>query len=203
MDVTPGSHSTRRLHVAARDAALNLPPELPPVLVFTDPVRSAPPLVLAQHIPPGWGLVFRHFGAPDRVQIATQIAELARIRRFALLIGADPDLAWRVKSDGVHWPEALRREAIRSAGSFRLNTMSAHRPNAALGPQPPGIDARILSTVFLSASPSAGPAMGATRFRALASRARIPIYGLGGVNPTTAGSMSNFGGLAGVGQLTD
>jgi len=120
MDLAVTAPGARRLRAAARQARRAIGPELPPVLVFTDPQRSAHPLDLARAMPLGWGLVYRHFGAPDRFEIAAELAKAARIGRFFLLIGADPHLAKCVGANGVHWPEAMRRSALKRANAFAI-----------------------------------------------------------------------------------
>lgn len=201
MDLTPHGPGARRLRAQARTAQIALGPRLPPVLVLSDPLRSADPLDLAGLMPAGWALVYRHFGDVRRHEIAAQLAILASIRGFRLLVGADGELALRVGAHGVHWPQAMGREALRWRGAFMLNTMSAHRPADVMGSQPVGVDARVLSTAFASASPSAGYPLGAVRLRSIAGRASLPVYALGGVNATTAGRISGQCGLAGVGQI--
>ena len=188
----------RKLRLGARRASTHLPAGLPPVLAFTDPWRGAAPLDLAACLPAGWGLVYRHFGAPDRNATANRLAWLARRRGLILLIGADPVLAARVGADGVHWPQARAGEARHWAGRFRLMTASAHHASDLLGPQPRAIDARVLSTVFPSDSPSAGQAMGAIRFRMICHRSDMPVYALGGVTAESAQRVAKHSGLAAV-----
>lgn len=194
----PGFGKLRR---AARIASAHLPTDLPPVLVFTDPHRSSHPIELARAMPQGWALVYRHFGATDRLGVAESMSKLAIQRGFHLLIGNDPALASQVGASGVHWPERQIEEARRTARRFGFNTMSAHHPSDLLGSTEPGIQARVLSTVFQSGSPSAGPAMGAMRFRQICQHATCPVYGLGGITAETALQISGFAGLAGVGRL--
>lgn len=190
-----------KLMRAARIANAHLPPNLPPVLVFTDPDRSSHPIELARAIPAGWALVYRHFGASDRVEIAESLSKLANQRRFHLLIGNDPKLAEQVSASGVHWPEKRWEDVRRLTRRFRLNTMSAHNPQTLLNSTKPGIQARVLSTVFKSESPSAGPALGALPLRQICLRATCPIFGLGGITAENALRISGFAGLAGVGCI--
>ncbi|MEM9739596.1 MAG: thiamine phosphate synthase [Pseudomonadota bacterium] len=201
MDLNAHTIDARRLWSSAREAGRALPLQLPPVLVFTDPGRSADPAALAKALPAGWALVYRHFGAGNRYEIASDLAKLAHIRHFELIIGADAPLAKQVGAAGVHWPQSMAREARRWISQFRVSTMSAHAPSDVIGAPVEGIDARVLSTVFSSQSPSAGRPLGPVRFRAMAIRAQIPIYALGGVDSTSAGFISKFSGLAGVGQM--
>lgn len=199
MEISQIGPASRKLKSAARRAALILPQGLPPALVFTDPDRSADPVELAQAMPRNWALVYRHFGDARAGEVAEILVGIARKRRFSLIIGADWMLAASVGADGVHWPQRLRQTAQRQARWFRINTMSAHRPSDLFGPQPNGMDARVLSSVYPSNSPSAPPAIGAARFRRICQAASIPVYGLGGITSDTAAAISHFAGFAGVG----
>jgi thiamine-phosphate pyrophosphorylase len=201
MNLNSRNGDIRRLKLATRLARQHLPAGLPPALILTDPWRSAPPEQLAQRMPPGWGLVYRHFGAPERFAMAERLAKLAFRGHFTLLIGADPRLAAAVGADGVHWPEACLLSARRWTGRFRLMTASAHSVSAVCAAQPRGIDARVLSTVFPSASPTASTPMGRFRFRKASRDAACPIYALGGITGETAPAVSRWAGLAGVGKI--
>ncbi len=203
MGLNTESRDVRKLRAAARRAARHLPADLPPGLALTDPDRVADPVALAWALPRGWGLVYRHFGVPGAGTMARALARVCHRRGLALLIAGDPGLACQVGATGVHWPEARLAEARRWQGRFRLTTASAHPARATglglLGRGwPTGVDALLVSTVFASASPSAGAAMGALRLRDLAKRAAGPIYALGGVDAETAGSVAGWAGLAAV-----
>ncbi|MEN0079243.1 MAG: thiamine phosphate synthase [Pseudomonadota bacterium] len=201
MDLTPHSPAARALVRAARRRLRAGALALPPVLVLTDPGRSAHPLELARCMPAGWGLIYRHFGTPDRAEVAGRLAQRAATGRFTLLIGEDPELAARVGADGVHWRGAGGRYRPGRARAFRLNTMSAHRPGQVRGPQPAWIAARVLSAVYPSQSRSAGPPMGPVRFRLACLDGPIFVYGLGGIDGPGAGRLGPGAGAAGVGTL--
>jgi thiamine-phosphate pyrophosphorylase len=69
-----------------------------------------------------------------------------------------------------------------------IATSAAHSRAAIARARRLGIDAVIVSTVFPSRSPTAGPAMGALRFRQLSREAPLPVYALGGVDAHNASS---------------
>ncbi|WP_291843717.1 thiamine phosphate synthase [Maricaulis sp.] len=178
---------------------------LPPLLALTDPDRQPDPVALAELLPPGSGLVFRHFGAPDRADQAMQARETTSRRGVCFLVSADPELARRCGADGIHWPEHDLPSAARARarGDTRLFTASAHSPRALRCAASAGIDAALVSTVFPSASPSSGRAMGPFAVAAWARQSQVPVYALGGINPHTISRLNGLGisGVAVVGAI--
>lgn len=198
MSVEPQSRARRKLLAAARRSAGALGPALPPALFVTDPARIADPRVIANGLPAGFGMVYRHFGAPARAQVAEDLARICRRRGVALLIAADPALAMKVNADGVHWPFRLRQGARRWQGRFALQTVSAHSGRELRAAARLPVDAAVLSTVFASGSASAGAAMGAGRFIQRVKAAGVPVYALGGVTAENAGRIAGCAGFAAV-----
>ena len=198
MQAKPQSSLVRKLQTAARASKGVLPAHLPPILYLSDPHRGADPCSVAKHMLRGWGLIYRHFGASDRQSVAKQLAETARRRGLILLIAADPQLARGAGAHGVHWPEAGAEEALKWRGTFNLMTASAHSRSGAERLSAFGIDAVIRSAVFTSASPGSGHPIGAPAFRREAKRARLPYYGLGGLNAHNAHEIASQGGLAAI-----
>ena len=176
---------------------------MPPLLFFTDPQRTPDIEAAARRLPPGAAIVYRTFGDPGAEIQARRLVELARRRKLRLLIGADAALAARVGADGVHLPERLAAQAPRLRHSGWVVTTAAHSPRAARRALAFGADAAVVSAVFPSRSPSAGPPMGPLRLAALARMAGGPIYALGGVNDETASRLLPAGlvGLAAVEAL--
>lgn len=164
---------------AARSTLINLPR----LLVFTDPKRSPDLLHLAANLPPGSGLVYRHFGAKDRFEIAGQLSHLCQVRKLIFLIGDDPALALAVGADGVHLPEralgALPR--IRARYGFSLISTAAHSVRAARAGLAAGANWVVLSSVFASTSPSAGKPLGLCRFGLAHQKVAGPVMALGGI----------------------
>ncbi|MEJ0022761.1 MAG: thiamine phosphate synthase [Alphaproteobacteria bacterium] len=174
-------------------------PALPALLFFTDPQRTPNPLAVAQRLPSGAAVVYRHFGAPERKATAQALLLICRRRKLKLLIGADWSLAGRIGADGVHLPERLARFAqrLRRTHPQWLITVAAHRR---LRPVV-GADAAVLAPIFPSTSPSAKQPLGARTANGLARRASLPIYGLGGVNARNCARLYSFAGLAAVKSL--
>ena len=180
------------------------PPNLPPLLFFTDPERTPRPWTTAARLPVGSGVIYRHFGASDARETALRLREATRKRDGLLLIGLDEALADEVEADGVHLPERAMGEAA---------AISARRPDwritaAFHGSEPPGtlaaIDALVISPVFPAGGASgARPALGVARFSALAAQAGRPVYALGGIDTRNASELEGSGacGIAGVGSI--
>lgn len=158
---------------------------LPRAWFMTDPKRTPHPERIAANLPPGFGVIYRHFGSKDRLEAGRRLAQVCRKRRLMLLVSADPDLARAIDADGVHWPIA-RLHGTRPRSSRWIETASAHLPSDIATAARLGVDAVILSAVFESGSQSAGKPMGALRFRQLARVSSRPVYALGGITPHNA-----------------
>jgi len=180
---------------------------IPGLWFFTDPVRTPEPEAVALRLPVGAAVVYRAFGAGDSALVARRLAAISRRRGLRLLIGADAVLAAAVGADGVHLPQRLMHLAPRLARARPgwLISAAAHDAAAIVAGERFGLDALVVSAVFPSRSPSAGPALGPVRFAALIRRARVPIIALGGVTnknaprllSTGAAGMAAVDGLAG------
>jgi thiamine-phosphate pyrophosphorylase len=177
----------------------------PKLLFLTDPVRTPDPERILAELPRGAGIVFRAFGAPDAVPVGLRLARLARRRGVRLLIGADVGLAIAVRADGIHLPERAvgrRGDILRLRRRF-LVTAAAHSLGAIRRARLCGVDAVLVSAVFPSNSPSAGPPLGPLRFSVLAGAAGLPVIALGGVNARTARRLMSSGaaGFAAIGAM--
>ncbi|MDO8900261.1 MAG: thiamine phosphate synthase [Phenylobacterium sp.] len=179
---------------------------LPPLLLFTDPVRTPDVLAAAAALPAGAGVVYRTFGAKDALDVAKALRRLTLSRGLILLIGADAALARAAGADGVHLPQREGRKAgpLRRGRPDWIVTSAAHGVLAARRGLAQGADAVVVSTVFPSKSPSAGAPLGPLRLAALVRTAGGPVYGLGGVHTKNARRLLASGvvGLAAVEGLS-
>lgn len=176
---------------------------LPPLLFFTDPVRTPRPWETAARLPAGAAVVFRHFGRPDARETALRLRETTAARGVQLLIGLDADLAETVGADGVHLSEQAlgRAQGLSESHPGWLITGAAHAGSAL---QTPGLQARVLSPVFAAGGVSSATLpLGLVRFRTLAASAARPVYALGGVDAKNAPSLIGSGacGIAGVSAI--
>lgn len=171
---------------------------LPRLLFLTDPVRTPNPEAILATLPPEVGVIYRPFGSLDAVALGRRLAAIARERGLTLLAGADPDLAEAIGAHGLHLPERLADQlpSLRAAHPDWVFTAAAHSAAALRA----DADALLVSPVFPSNSPSAGPPLGVEAFTALAAAAPAPVYALGGVTAETARLLEHSGaaGLAGI-----
>lgn len=195
------SSPKRKLLAAARAASAHLPQGIPPAMFLTDPARTPDPITTADSLPTGWGVIYRHFGAPDAEMVAEQLAHVCRARKLRLLISSDPVLAMDVCADGVHWPHARLAESRQWRHTFALMTASAHSPAELRAIARYPIDAAFISTAFPSNSPSAGKLFGSLKLRQLARSASCPVFALGGVTAENAALVAPFAGIAAVESL--
>lgn len=178
-------------------------PPIPALFFFTDPERTPDPTAIAQRLPRGTAVVYRHFGDPTRVRVARQLATVSRSRGLTLLIGADAELARKCHADGVHWPQRLTPP--RRGAEFRLVTASAHDAAGVRAASSAGLDACLLSPVFPTQSASARQPLGLFRASQLARISTIPVIALGGVSEERARRLAGrgFAGLAAVEALAN
>ena len=179
--------------------------DLPALIFLTDERRTPDPRAAVASLPRGSAVIVRHYGDPDRVELAAALGEICRGQGLSFLIAADPALAVRLGADGVHMPEWLvRRGGV--AWSMRSNwlvTAAAHDRRGLIAAVAAGAHAALLSPVFPTLSHQGAPALGVVRFTALARTSPLPVYALGGVGATTARRLASSGavGLAAIGAL--
>jgi thiamine-phosphate pyrophosphorylase len=174
---------------------------LPPLLFLTDPERTPEPWIAAAALPPGAGIVYRHFGADDRQMVAERLRRVTTASGVRLLIGQDARLAEAVSADGVHLPDRdLGLGALlRVTRPDWILTGAVHDRDAIARAQ--GLDALILSPVFRAGGSSADkPALGIEGFADQIRAARMPVYALGGIDADNAEALIGTGacGIAGV-----
>jgi thiamine-phosphate pyrophosphorylase len=174
--------------------------QIPALFFLTDPERTPDPCAVADRLPRGTAVIFRHFGAPNRSRNARKLAAVCRGRGLYFLISADPELANDVGADGVHWPEA--RLPLRRA-EHGLVTASAHTREAVARAAVFGADACVLGPIFPTHSSSRNRPLGLFRASQIAHAASLPVIALGGVNDKTAPRLvgRGFAGLAAVEAL--
>lgn len=203
MSDKPHPAQLRKLLAAARQAKVALGPSHPALIYLTDPDRSKDPIGVATRLPAGSAVIYRHFGAANRVDIARGLRASTICSGCRLLIANDPELAMIVKADGVHWPERQLHMAKYWRRRFNIMTASAHSVAALQSSSVRFVDAALFSTVFASSSPSASSPIGALKFRTIGRSSPLPVYALGGVTGNNAQSVAEAGGIAAISGMED
>ena len=159
-------------------------------------------MAVAWQMPEGATLIYRHFGAADKAEIAQGLRQITFARNLQFLIGQDVELAVQVGADGVHFPERdlVGGTELRKCYPDWLLTGAAHCVDAVRLCVESGLDAAIVSPVFVSESKSAGTPIGVAVFTAIARHMDIPVIALGGVSRDTVPTLLKSGasGIAGV-----
>lgn len=159
--------------------------------LVTDSRRLADPLPAIHRLKPGEGVLFRHYelARPARLKLALQVAALCRRRGLVLLVAGDARLARAVNADGLHLPQGLVQQAATARRlGLRLVSAAAHDAGAVAQAGRHGVDAVLVSPVFVTASHPGAAELGAVRFAALASAAQrrgLQVYALGGITAAT------------------
>ena len=187
-------------------ARRELPSRLSPLIAMTDPERTPDPVQLAEILPQGSCLIYRHFGSPDHKEMAERLRLVTMQLGQQLLIGNDPELAVQTGADGVHF---RRDTAPEQTALWRRRCPDWIISKA--GPKPlrknvdglKPLDGMIVSSVFPSESLSAGTPIGIEEFRNICSALPVPVFALGGVNTRTAPELIGTGaaGVAAIGGL--
>lgn len=177
---------------------------LSPMVLMTDPSLIPDPLEAAKKMPHGSAIIYRHFGAVDKLKTAHSLRDYTLEHGQQFLIGNDPELAIEVEADGVHF---RRDQAVIAPSVWRkhypkwLITMAGLKEDYYGYTQPlTCLDGLFVSSVFDSDSESAGEAIGAKTFKEICTKLDAPVFALGGVNSRTVEPLKDSGaaGIAGV-----
>lgn len=176
---------------------------------MSDPERTPDIADLAAQLPKGSSLIYRHFGAQDRENVARRLREITAKGGVQFLIGDDPELADILGADGLH---CRRDPALKMAKEWRARRpdwiiSQAHlkEPDTdyetALNP----LDALFVSSVFRSDSVSAGTPIGVAGLSKACERYEVPIIALGGITNAVAPQLIGSGaaGLAAIAGIAD
>ncbi|MDR2619062.1 MAG: thiamine phosphate synthase [Treponema sp.] len=148
----------------------------------------------------------REKDAPARefFDIAREVLALTRSRGVPLIINDRLDIALAAGADGVHLGQSDLPcfEARRIAGKDFIIGISAHTPEGALSAQRAGADYIGSGAVFPTGSKAdVGAVIGIEGIRAVADAVKIPVVGIGGINPGNAASVI-AAGAAGVAVIS-
>jgi len=197
---------------ALRDNALR-PSRLNPLIFMTDPARIKDPIALIVSLPQSvnghMAIIFRHFGAQNRLETAHKLRLLSFARNMQLLIGNDAELASACGADGVHFTRKTDPQIItqwkRRCPDWILSQAGQKGPLVDNDLNLAQLDGLLISSVFKSTSPSAGSPMGVSDFSALCQKLEVPVFALGGITDKTAPALIGSGaaGLAAILGIKD
>lgn len=105
-----------------------------------------------------------------------------------LLINGDPELAQKVRADGIHLRETQSVTQIREAlGEKYLLGQSVHSLESAQAAESSGANYLVFGSVFATQThPGSAPA-GLEALRQITGSVSIPVYAIGGITPENAG----------------
>ncbi len=182
---------------------------------MTDPQRVLDPVAVAQGLPRGSAIIYRHFGRDGHRREADALRQVTFARDQQLLMGHDPELAVQIGADGVHfrrdgqvlapslWREKCPDWIITMAGlkggqKYQKNYQKSYQQN--YQGDLSVLDGLFVSSVFYSKSPSAGDPIGVPALTDICARLPVPVFALGGINTRTVHDLIGSGaaGLAGI-----
>jgi thiamine-phosphate pyrophosphorylase len=140
-------------------------PPIPTRWLMTDARMGDGLWTALDRLPRGGGVVFRHYGAPDRATLLRRVEKVAK-RRGLILVVAGGGAA------NVH--------NARPSGRG-LTTASAHSRREAIGAIRRGADLLFVSPVFATRSHPGARSLGRVRFGLLVRDLGVPVIALGGM----------------------
>ena len=183
-------------HARIRRAAQPTP--LPRLWLMSDERMGAGFLDAVAALPPGSGVIFRHYTLPDaeRKALFAAALRLCRRKRGCVLYLADSvfkSLSWQ--ADGVHLSGKSARAVRDARRARRLGlgvTQSVHDASEMTRANRGGAVA-LVSPVYPTRSHPDVPVLGAQGFAALAQKARGPVIALGGMTPARFAALVEHG----------
>lgn len=146
---------------------------LPRVWMLTDERQGDALWDAAARLPPGAGVVVRHYSLPFEAR-AAMVERLRRLGLFAALSGAEAE-ARQAGAQAVYGAGPRSRLPRLYPVHNLQEIAAARRAGAAL---------LLLSPVFRTRSHPGARTLGPQRFARLARSARAPVIALGGMTPT-------------------
>jgi thiamine-phosphate pyrophosphorylase len=152
--------------------------------------RSIPDLVRAA-IAGGLRLVqYREKELPkrDTFQEAQVLRELTQASGVTFIINDDVDLAMAVEADGVHLgQEDLPLPVTRGIlGDQKIIGISVQNIHSAKQAAAAGADYIAVGPIFSSTTKQARPPLGCGAIREIRTAIHLPLFGIGGINPSNA-----------------
>jgi thiamine-phosphate pyrophosphorylase len=162
---------------------------------MTDDSRKADWVAAASALPRGAAVIVRMRQSAAREALARAMIAALRPRGIAVLIAADWRLAWRLRADGVHLPEAQSWTAkgLKARWPRALITAAAHGAKGLVAANAGRADMALLSAAFPTASHAGRAALGPIRWALARQGRKLPVAALGGVTGTNAARLTAGG----------
>ena len=175
---------------------------LPPLFFLTDEVRTPDPVAALPGLPDRCGVIFRHYGAKDRMALAREMGKACAMQARLLLLGGVTSIPHGVGAGGIHLPAHMLR-TLTELPSARLVTAAVHNEEELRHAEAMGVDAVFVSPIFPTESHPGAPALGVARFTEMVAATAVPVFALGGVTCENAEQLLGTGayGIAAIGAL--
>lgn len=178
--------------------------KLPSLFFFSDRRKFEDIFSVFGSMPDFVAIVVREYDldTKSRLKFAQKIKKIAG--RKLVLIGKDLDLALKIKADGVHFsdldPQPNYFDYRKRAGNNFIFTCSCHRPCSVTMAEKNNLNAVFYSPIFPTPSHKKAKTIGILKLAKIATRSRIPLYALGGINQKNYHLLVNskIRGLAGI-----
>lgn len=161
-------------------------PPLPGIWLLSDARNDAVLEQVLAALPPGSGVVFRHYHLESDARRArfARVKAAADAQGHAVVLSGDAALAVQWEATGVYGPPAR----LGPQGRL-LRLATAHDAAGIVAANDAGVDGVFLSPVFPTQSHPGAPALGAEEFRRLAGTSQVPVIALGGMNAARAAAL--------------
>ena len=147
-----------------------------------------------ERLPPGSGIVFRHYAMEqaERASLAAVVAHLSRTRGLTLAVAHDEELASSLEADLVHNPA--------QGATDRPFSRSVHSLDEAKGARITGAALVFVSPVFVTRSHLGHTPLGIDLAKQIAGVGGAPAIALGGMNEGNFALLKSegFHGWAGI-----
>jgi len=160
---------------------------LPRLWMMTDERQGEALLPALGRMPPGSGLVFRHYSLPvsERRDLFDQVKEVASERDLLVMLAGDSGLAAEWGAGGWHGMGGTSHPGL-------LRSAPVHDLAELKGAEAAGADFLFVSPVFPTRSHPGAATLGPAGFHLLAREAKVPVIALGGMNAENAQQLSGL-----------
>jgi len=163
---------------------------LPKIWLMTDKRNDTALESAIEGLPPGSGIVFRHYhlDTDDRARRFATVRVLAKRRHHCLLLAGSPALARQWGADGVHG-----RQCKRSETQGLLQSAPVHNAIEIAQAKANGADLFFLSPAFATRSHPGSPSLSTLQLSRLKNLCGGPVILLGGMTANRFTQLKQLG----------